>query len=186
MRLFTAIDLPPESKAKIESLLDILRPAARIRWSRVDSLHITTKFIGDWPEERVDELKLALSEIPLQRPIEISLRGLGYFPNPHQPRVFWAAVHAPESLSRLAKLTEDAAASLGIERENKPYSPHLTLARLDNRKDPPGALGSLRRAVASIAEPDCGQFTAREWHLYRSELGPGGSRHTKLETFSLA
>jgi 2'-5' RNA ligase len=86
----------------------------------------------------------------------------------------------------LAQLTEDAAAALGIPRENKPYRPHLTLARLDSRKDPVGAVASVRRAVAAIEEPHCGEFIAREWHLYLSELSAAGSRYTKLETFSLS
>jgi 2'-5' RNA ligase len=185
MRLFTAIDLPPETTARLDALLNQLRPAARLRWSRAENLHVTTKFIGEWPEERLGELKTAFAEIPAVGEIAISLRGLGYFPNPHQPRVFWVAVHAPDSLARLAHLTEDATAALGVPREDRPYSPHLTLARLNARYDPPGALGALRRAVASLPETDCGTFTARDWHLYLSEPGPGGSRYTKLGTFSL-
>jgi 2'-5' RNA ligase len=185
MRLFTAIDLPPAAGDCLEGILSALRPSAQIRWSRVSNLHITTKFIGEWPEQRLDELKAALGGVPLTGSIEIALRGLGWFPNAHQPRVFWVAVHAPDSLTALARATDEATAKLGVAPEDKPYRPHLTLARLDSRKDPPSALGSLRRAVASLPAPDCGSFVARDWHLYLSEPGPGGSRYTKLETFSL-
>lgn len=185
MRLFTAIDLPADTASRLEELQAKLRPAARLRWSRVENLHITTKFIGEWPSDRLDEMVAALGAIPSVGAIEIALRGLGYFPNPHQPRVFWVGVEAGEPLARLAKLTGDATAPLGVPREDRPFHPHLTLARLNPRADPPGAVGALRRAVASVVEPDCGAFSAQEWHLYLSEPGGGVSRYTRIETFAL-
>jgi 2'-5' RNA ligase len=185
MRLFTAIDLPGEVSGSLDALLEKLRPAARIRWSRVANLHITTKFIGDWPGERLAELSSALRQVRPPGEISISLRGFGWFPNPHQPRVFWIGVHAPESLAALARATDEAAAALGIARETKLYRPHLTLARLDAQKDPPGSARALRSAVASLPSPDAGSFHATGWHLYLSEPGPGGSQYTRLETFSL-
>jgi 2'-5' RNA ligase len=185
MRLFTAIDPPVETTGRLDALLKQLRAAANLRWSRAENLHITTKFIGEWPQERIEELRTALSSIPMIGEIQVSLRGVGYFPNPHQPRVFWIAVHASDSLGTLAHLTDEVTAGLGVAREGRSYSPHLTLARLNARNDPPGALGALRRAVASLPDPDCGAFTVRDWHLYLSEPGPGGSRYTRMETFSL-
>ena len=62
MRLFTALDLPPDVLLRLERLLAALRPEASIKWSPLDNLHITTKFIGEWPEKRVDELDAALAE----------------------------------------------------------------------------------------------------------------------------
>ena len=185
MRLFTAIDLPETVTTRLTSLLETLRPAAAIRWSRVSNLHITTKFIGELPTERLNELVTQLRQVDRLGEMAIALRGLGWFPNPHQPRVFWLGVQAPESLARLARLTDEATTRLGVASEEKAYNPHLTLARLDARKDPPGSLGTVRRAVAAMPEPDCGEFAAREWHLYLSEPGPSGSRYSKLETFSL-
>jgi 2'-5' RNA ligase len=185
MRLFTAIDLPPDIASRLEGILMTLRPASSVRWSRVANLHITTKFIGQWPEERLQELKRALAGVPTTGEIEIGLRGLGWFPNPHHPRVFWIGVQAPEALRRLAEATQEAAAQLGIPREDRAYHPHLTLARLDAGKDPPGAAAALRAAAAELDDSDCGAFTARDWSLYLSQPGPDGSRYTKLETFSL-
>ena len=187
MRLFTAIDLPPQTAATLDALLAQLRPSAKVRWSRAANLHITTKFIGEWPSERLGELVAALTKVvPGTGEIEIALRGLGWFPDPRHPHVLWVGVHAPPSLEALARSTDEAAAALGIPRETKPYLPHLTLARIDARKDSADTIASLRRAVAAIPEPDCDTFTAREWHLYLSEPAPTGSRYTKLETFPLS
>ena len=105
MRLFTAIDLPPELVRKLTELIDHLRPAARINWSPAANLHITTKFIGEWPEAELGRVTAALAGLPAREPIPIELRGVGFLPNPHSPRVFWAAVRAGEALPELARET---------------------------------------------------------------------------------
>ncbi|MCS7024884.1 MAG: RNA 2',3'-cyclic phosphodiesterase [Bryobacteraceae bacterium] len=181
MRLFVALDLPEPVKNSLASLIETLRPCAALRWVKPENLHITTKFIGEFPEEDLDLLQAALSEI--QSPaVPISVRGLGWFPNPHRPRVFWAAVHAPDSLPALARATEEAVVGLGVPREGRPWAPHLTLARIEATVD----LASLRRRIASLDGQDWGSFKATEFHLYKSDLRPGGSVYTRLVTFPLA
>ena len=86
MRLFTGLDVPYEMRRNLELLLHLLKPKAKIAWSPMDNLHVTTKFIGEWPEERLDELKGALSAVPKPGELKIAIRGLGWFPNPHHPR----------------------------------------------------------------------------------------------------
>src|SRR5689334_15624132 len=112
MRLFTGLDLPGEIVGNLKSLLDRLRPAVRINWSPPENLHITTKFIGEWPEERLDELKSVLATIEPRAPIPVHIRKLGFFPNPHAPRVFWCGIDAP-GLEALAAATDRATAGLG-------------------------------------------------------------------------
>jgi len=182
MRLFTAIDLSEEVRRNLERLLERLRPTARLRWSRPENLHLTTKFIGEWPEARLEELKQALAAIPRPGAIAIAVRGLGWFPNARAPRVFWAGIEAGSGLAELARQTELSTSRLGVPEEGRPYSPHLTLARV-----PPGTpLGPLEKAIAGIGAPDFGRFTAVCFHLYRSELSPTGSRYTKLADFPLS
>src|SRR5438132_13898352 len=94
MRLFVALDLPDPILQSLDALTTRLRPLAPIRWSVVAGLHITTKFIGDWPEPRLAELTSALTKVPRTGPIPIEVRDLGWFPNPHSPQTFWAAVHS--------------------------------------------------------------------------------------------
>ena len=182
MRLFTGIDLTPEVVAQLEGLLEQLKPAAQIRWSPPRNLHITTKFIGEWPEGRLEELKMALANVLPPGAIPISISKLGFFPNPHSPRVFWAGVQANESLAVLARAVDDAVAALGVARETRPFSPHLTLARIGT----PGRLTNLLRAVAELPSLDFGAFTADRFYLYRSQTGPAGSVYTKLAEFPLA
>ena len=116
MRLFTAIDLPAEMLGKLDEFLARLRPTAELHWSAVENLHITTKFIGEWPEACLEEMKKALRGVS-SPPLEISVRGLGWFPNVRRPRVFWAGVHAGKALGSLAHSTDRAVASLGVTME---------------------------------------------------------------------
>src|ERR1035441_4155040 len=101
MRLFTGFDLSPEVIRTLDALLDQLRPAARIKWSLPANLHVTTRFIGEWSEDRLPDLRAALAALPIYPPIPIHIRKLGFFPNPHSPRVFWAGVEADRKSTRL-------------------------------------------------------------------------------------
>ena len=180
MRLFTGIDLPTDLVNRIEQLLAELRPAARIHWSPVGNLHLTTKFIGDWPEERLDELRQALAGVPTAGPVAIGVRGLGFFPNTRSPRVFWAGVVAPR-LTALAGATEQALEPLGIAAENRPYSPHLTLARIKAS----APLHALHERIHRLASQEFGEFAASRFFLYESKSSPAGSVYTKLSEFPL-
>jgi len=180
MRLFAALDLPATTVHRLEELLDRLRPLARIHWSPPANLHITTKFIGEWPEARVEELKAALAEIETRGALSVHVRRVGFFPNAHAPRVFWCGVEAP-GLEALAAATDRATSALGIPAETRPFSPHLTLARIKERVD----LQPLREAIAALPSLDFGSFEAPGFFLYQSTLRPSGSVYTKLAEFSL-
>ncbi len=181
MRLFTAVDLPDELVSRLAGLVEELRPSARIKWSPPENLHITTKFIGEWPEERLGELKSALAGLPSSGPFRVEIRGVGFFPNPHHPRVFWAAVHEPAALSGLARETEDALAPLGIPKEARPFSPHLTLARIKE----PVPLERLRQKIADLPSTEFGSFDVDRFYLYQSRLNPAGSVYTRLSDYPL-
>jgi len=181
MRLFTALDLPAEVTANLRDLLQRLRPTAPIPWSPPENLHITTKFIGEWPEARLGELKAALVPLATRAPFAVRIHRLGFFPNARAPRVFWCGIEAP-ALAGLAEATDGATASLGIPREIRPFSPHLTLARIKDR----GPLDSLHQAIAGVAAADFGRFEARSFFLYLSQLRPSGSVYTKLAEFPLS
>jgi 2'-5' RNA ligase len=175
MRLFTGLDLPQEVLQSLHELLKRLQPAAPIQWSPVENLHITTKFIGEWPEERLEELKSALAVLEPRSAIPVHIRQVGFFPNPHAPRVFWCGIDAP-GLEKLASATERATTSLGIPAEKRAFSPHLTLARIKERLN----LQQLREAIAALPSQDFGQFGADRFFLYHSRLSPKGSVYTKL------
>ncbi len=177
MRLFTGISIPAEVLRNLSGLLDILRPAAQLRWSPVYNLHITTRFIGEWPEARLPELIQALQPLAARAPIPFSISGLGWMPNPHSPRILFAAVRAGDPLSSLAAETDDILAALGSPKENRTYRPHLTLARINDAATP---LHNLRQTIAKLEQTTFGEFTAPEFSLYLSKPGPAGSIYTQL------
>jgi 2'-5' RNA ligase len=182
MRLFTGIDLTEEVAGNLNRLVERLRPHAQFKWTPVYNLHLTTKFVGEWSEDRMQDLLDALHPIGVRGPIPIQVEGIGWFPNPHNPRVLWAGVKAGPELAQLAADTDAATATLGIPKETKRYSPHLTLARI--RDVVP--LSPIRQAIAALPEVDFGSFTADRFHLYLSKPGPSGSIYTKLADIPLS
>jgi RNA 2',3'-cyclic 3'-phosphodiesterase len=177
MRLFTAIEIPAEIKLRLSALLDRLRPFAKLSWSPPEHLHVTTKFIGEWPEARLEELNQILSAVPRPGSIEIAVRGLGWFPNERNPRVFWAGIESGPELATLAQATEQSITALGISAEEREFHPHLTLARRRN----PVPLDHLRKELAAIPSSDFGCFRAESFFLFLSRAG----KYTKLNEFPL-
>ena len=180
MRLFTGLDVPAEVVANLEELLRRLKPTARIGWSPLANLHVTTKFIGEWPEDRLGELTAALGGLPGREVIAVRIRRVGFYPNPHSPRNFWCGIEAP-GLAELAADIDSATAALGIPGERRAFSPHLTLARMKDRVE----LQPLRDAIAALPTLEFGAFQADRFFLYRSKLRPTGSVYTKLAEFPL-
>ena len=181
MRLFTAIDIPSDLTEALRSFVSRLRPTAKISWSPVENLHVTTKFIGEWPEPRLDEMKRSLASVTVNGPIEVAVKGIGWFPNERRPRVLWAGVDGGEALRSLARATEAAVAELGVPVEKREYSPHLTLARIRETV----ALHRLHQALESFPSGrgfDFGSFPATQFFLYLS----AGGRYKQLAGFPLA
>lgn len=182
MRLFVAMDIPEEVRAAISAIVGKLRSAApKARWVRVEGLHVTLKFIGETPADKVGAIISALTSLPSRPSLLIHFRGLGFFPNPRRPRVFWAGVEAGPELADLAAVVDAALDPLGIPQEERAFAPHLTLARFDR----PHAQEALHVAIEKSGPLEFGSATAREFHLYQSVLKPGGAEYTRLATFSL-
>jgi RNA 2',3'-cyclic 3'-phosphodiesterase len=180
MRLFTGIAIAPHVLGNLARVLKELRPLAPLTWSPVDNLHITSKFIGEWADDRLTELEDVLEQIEPPPVFDVRIANFGYFPNPHNPRAFFAAVHAGPTLATIAKQIEDAVKPLGVAREDRPYAPHLTLARI-KKED----IRELREHIAKMTNFDFGTFQVSEFHLYMSKTGPKGSVYTKLASYPL-
>jgi RNA 2',3'-cyclic 3'-phosphodiesterase len=179
MRIFIALDIPSEIRARLTEYMERARTlAAEARWARVEGLHVTLKFVGHVDDAIVEQIKTALRSIKAA-PFEVEFTGVGFFPNPNAARVFWAGVDGGDALPRLASTIDAALEKLGFPRETKPYHPHLTLARTSSRP--------LRELKPLLAEqpPQFGTMTAREFFLYQSQPQKGGSKYTKLERFAL-
>ena len=102
MRLFTGIAIAPQVLDNIARLLGELRPLARLNWTPVENLHITSKFIGAWPEQKLPELERALGQLAAPGNTRIGVAGFGFYPNPHHPRVLFAGVQSGPGLGDLA------------------------------------------------------------------------------------
>ncbi|HXA85631.1 MAG TPA: RNA 2',3'-cyclic phosphodiesterase [Candidatus Dormibacteraeota bacterium] len=179
MRIFIALDIPAGVRAGLTKYMErarLLAPEAR--WARVEGLHVTLKFVGEASEARVDEMKTALASVKAA-PFVMHFTGVGFFPNPNAPRVFWAGVDGGDHLPHLASTIDVALEKHGFPRETKPYHPHLTLARTSARP-----LRELQQLLAD-PPPQFGTMTAREFFLYRSQPQKGGSKYTRLERFTL-
>jgi 2'-5' RNA ligase len=194
MRIFIGIDLDPEVRARIERFLEGVEGfAPEARWVRPESLHITLKFIGEQPTERVEGITERLRRVESSA-FEIRVRGYGFFPTAKAPRVFWIGIDAGPQLAELAESIDIATAELGIPREDRPFSPHLTLARGRGKSgspkwrkgDSPNAtFAVLAKRLAAMGELDFGTMTANEFILYQSQLSPIGSKYTKLQRFPM-
>jgi RNA 2',3'-cyclic 3'-phosphodiesterase len=183
MRLFVAADIPEDVRSAIGALVENLRPVCRsARWVRVEGLHVTLKFIGEIAPEKAEAIKTALAAVPLAGPIAMNFHGLGFFPNERRPRVLWAGIDAGAELAALAAAVETSLVPLGIPREQRAFSPHLTLARFES----PRGLDLLRAAIEAAGPLAFGGATAREFHLYQSILKRGGAEYTRVATFACA
>jgi RNA 2',3'-cyclic 3'-phosphodiesterase len=194
MRLFIALDIDDAIREKIRVFLEGVRGfAPDARWVRSESLHVTLKFIGEKPADTADAIKRALAKVEAS-PIELSFRGHGFFPTPKSARVFWIGIQSGPDLPKLASVIDDASATLDIPKEDRGFSPHLTLARRGGGSGSPRwrkgdvpnkAFERLSGKLAAMSPLDFGTMTAREFFLYQSQLSREGSRYTKLEAFPL-
>jgi RNA 2',3'-cyclic 3'-phosphodiesterase len=180
MRLFTGISIAPHVLDNLDKVLTDLRPLAPLNWSPLENLHITSKFIGAWPDEQLAELTRTLESVPAPSSFTLTIARFGFLPNPHRPRVFFAGVQAGPEPAELARRIDDALAPLGVARENRAYTPHLTLARLRNEN-----IRELREHIANMTNFDFGTFQVSEFHLYSSKPSRGGSVYAILATFPL-
>jgi 2'-5' RNA ligase len=180
MRLFTGIAIAPHVLDNLSHVLRELRPLAPLKWSPLENLHITSKFIGAWPEARLGELEGALGNMHFGQAFEIAVAGFGYFPNSHRPRALFAGVQPVAVLAELAGRIEETLQPLGIAREDRPHSPHVTLARMQREK-----ISELREHIAKMTNFDFGRFQVSEFHLYLSKTGSNGSVYTPLASYPL-
>jgi 2'-5' RNA ligase len=181
MRLFVALDIPDDVRRAIAALTAKLRSVCgSARWVRIEGAHVTLKFIGEVPAEKAEAIKAALRTVPFPAALTVVFRGIGFFPDERRPSVLWAGIEAGPELRRLAAAVETSLEPLGIARDRREFSPHLTLARFKS----PGNLAGLRAAIAAAGPLDFGQAVANEFHLYQSVLKPGGAEYTRVATFN--
>ncbi|HKV76486.1 MAG TPA: RNA 2',3'-cyclic phosphodiesterase [Candidatus Sulfotelmatobacter sp.] len=194
MRLFIALDIDDLIRERITRFVDEVRNfSPDARWVKPESLHVTLKFIGEQPYDAIEEIKQALKDVPAAT-AEIKFSGHGFFPTPKSARVFWIGMESGPQLTQLAAAIDERMANLGIKKEDRAFSPHLTLARAAGGSGSPrwrkgdGANRSfsyLQEKLSALPIPEFGTMTPREFFLYQSQLSPKGSKYIKLAKFPL-
>ncbi len=183
MRLFIAIEIPGDIRAAYAALLKEFRAMApQVKWVRAENLHVTLKFLGETPPAKLESLQRVLAAVRLAEPVRLDFRGLGFFPNEKRPRVFWAGMEAPSNLKSLAADIDQAAHRLGFPLEERPFTPHLTLARFQ----PPDLAPNLQQAIRAQQLQNFGSLTASNFHLIESKLKPTGAEYTTVQTVRFA
>lgn len=176
MRLFIAIELPDELKRKLERLrMEI----PGVRWVPAEQLHLTLVFLGEVDEATTAILTAQLAQIQTGA-FELSPCGIGCFPDRRRPRVVWLGVKPEPKLLSLAQAVQQTVMAAGIILEERPFSPHLTLARLK----PPAARELdvfLDRHVTTTLTP----FPVQEFTLFQSRLTAQGAVHSQIKSFML-
>ena len=173
VRLFVAIDLPDAIRERMRGPQEHLKKSSA-RLNQVDPalIHMTLKFIGEVKDDAVAAIVSALSTITFS-PYDLRITGVGAN-SPRQPRVIWCEIADGGGSARLHALVEDALLPLGIPRDDRPFRPHATLARV-KQPDP-----SLPGWIRSIPPGDLGSCTVHAFRLKKSTLTPRGPVYETL------
>jgi 2'-5' RNA ligase len=183
IRAFIAIDLSPEIQHKLNEVLDIYREKLinrPIRWVAVTNIHLTIKFLGDVSLSNLSILTdIIQAEVSCHHQFEISVGGSGTFPNNRTPRIIWVGVEAPQELKAIQTGIENATARLGYAREERAFSPHLTIGRISRN-----ATSQDFKVISQTLDNNrigfLGATCVEKVHLYRSDLNPTGAVYTLI------
>jgi len=182
LRTFIATDIPPSILQFIQQKTEALRTKLgdSIRWVSIQNIHLTLKFLGDISPTNVEALaQILATEANSCSQFDISINGLGSFPNSKRPRVLFIGIRAPAELDALQRGVESACARLGYKSEAGPFSPHLTIGRV--RQNVTFAEQKRIREILEETKIDSlGTASVNSVHLYKSELKPTGAVYTKL------
>ena len=183
MRAFVAIDLAEEVRAALAREQSRLKVACGhdrdLRWTRPEGLHLTLKFLGEIETAQATSVTAALQALGQSGAFRVEAKGFGYFPDARRPRVLWVGLEVPAALGELAGRVEAALEKVGFAREDRPFKPHLTLARFER----PHAKPALTAAIGGSSGGSFGSFEVSEFFLFESQLRPGGAKYFKLARF---
>jgi 2'-5' RNA ligase len=186
MRLFIAVNLPPEAAARVGDLqrrLDRVASRSGLKWTKPGQAHFTLKFLGEQPIESVSLIGEAAREAAKgAAAFSITFEKLGAFPDARRPRVLWIGVGAGATeMSDLASVLDALLVAKGFEKEERPFSPHLTLARIKTRAEGLAAA----RMIEDGPKDEVAAFRADRFALMQSVSTPDGVKYVSLESFDL-
>jgi len=175
-RLFVAIDLPGEIKYTLSSLRC---PVPGVKWVAEEQLHLTLRFIGDADDDFTKRIVTGLFGISAAQ-FPLVLKGVGCFPPRRDPKVLWVGVDKSDSLLGVQSEIEKVLVQTGVVPEGRPFSPHITIARL--REVSATRIASFLQKNNTFSTPG---FPVSEFTLYSSTLARDGAVHRKIALFPL-
>lgn len=183
MRTFLAIPCPETVRDSLVPLREDLSEKTDLRPVKTENFHLTVKFLGDADPEDVRRLDESFqSRLPTPGPLEISVEGVGVFPDPGSPSVAWAGVEPTKELTSLREGVVDVTRDLGYEEDHPEFTPHVTLGRFndgDREND------SVLDWIQQHGHTTVASFTAPELHLFKSERTSDGPIYSRLVSWPL-
>jgi RNA 2',3'-cyclic 3'-phosphodiesterase len=188
IRAFIAIDLSPEIVQRLNDVIEGFKnqlAGVPIRWVPASNIHLTLKFLGDVSLSNLAVLTgMIQAEVSSHHQFEISVGGSGAFPNLRQPRIIWVGVEAPAELTAVQNGIETTTGRLGYAREERAFSPHLTLGRVSRNANTQD-IKTISKVLETSRVGFLGATCVEKVHLYRSDLQPTGAVYTQIFSSSL-
>jgi 2'-5' RNA ligase len=183
MRCFIAINIEDPLKKEIGSAIGSLGSGRwDVKWVSPENLHITLAFLGDIPDDSVPRVNDQLSAVSKSHaPFEVSLCGTGVFPDRKRPRVVWIGLSNPEKLKVLQNDIEQATLFISLAKEDRSFSPHLTIGRIRSLRDRDAFI----RNIETLRDRDFGNIGVKKISFMRSELKPAGAQYSIVAEFPL-
>jgi 2'-5' RNA ligase len=187
MRLFVAIDLDDAARAAIAAEQKRIAAALRassqsaVKWVRAEQMHLTLVFLGEVADARAPEITMAMRDPIATAPASITFGGVGVFPPRGRPTVLWIGVAAGAAfVAAVHQAVQTRAERLGFPPEQRPFHPHLTLARWRDSRERDRGHAAAAGSTRPIAEVHVDHVT-----LYQSRLGPAGPAYVELARATL-
>lgn len=188
IRAFIAIELPLSLQDQLGQIItDLQRRSSRaVRWVTPRNIHLTLKFLGNVSPANLGSLTNVIGAESLHhKGMQITVGGLGAFPNRLRPRVVWVGVQAPQTLLDMQRGIDRETSRLGYPNEEREFSPHLTLGRVSQHATPQ-EVKSISEALGTVQVGELGTVSVQQIWLYKSDLQTGGAVYTPLFKAPLA
>ncbi len=185
IRTFIAVPLPENLIEEIGKLIEHLsRSAAAVKWVKPQSVHLTLKFLGNLTPEELEKVFQSLDTLFEQEHHRFVIRSGsgGVFPSVRKPRVLWVGLQGKEMnlLHQLQQQIEDVLEAVGFPKEERTFSPHLTIGRVKSQRN----MKELLKQLLEYPFPEI-EFPVETVHIMKSELQPEGARYSVLKAYQL-
>ena len=183
VRTFICVELPDVVHSQLANLQCILKKfGADVGWVKPSNIHLTLKFLGDVPEQKITEVCSAVENSAIKvSPFELLVKGTGCFPSARNPRVIWVGINPfPGELRQLQKLIDGELFTKGYSREDRPFSPHLTLGRV---RSPHNVQALVRKMEEMNFQGET--IWVKEVTVMRSDLRPTGAQYASIRVYQL-